>query len=153
MIDGSDDIDLDLYFPSDGNKTRKRLKEVPNYVRIITVVGIICLSVSFLVSVTLAGGFEQPRNNDKNFISSDTRDTLILLLACFAGIGFFLSCFVWYGHDLRNRYDPKNIIKGPMNIVSFPNIDKDIKVNDFRENDLKPRFFYSRKNVLKNEFL
>ena len=153
MIDGSDDIDLDLYFPSDGNKIRKRLKEVPNYVRIITVVGIICLSVSFLISVTLAGGFEQPRNNDKNFISSDTRDTLIVLLACFGGIGFFLSCFVRYGHHLRNRYDPKNIIKGPMNIVSFPNIDKDIKVNDFRENDLKPRFFYSRKNVLKNEFL
>lgn len=154
MLNGADDLDLDLYFPPNTNKRRKGLQEVPTFVRIIVIVGIVFLAVSFVISVILAGGFEQPRNNDKIFVSSDVRDTLIICLICFGGLGFLLSSFVWYGHYLRRRYDPKNIVKGPMNIINFPNIDKDIKVNDFREGDLKPRYYYSGvKNKLRNDFL
>jgi magnesium-transporting ATPase (P-type) len=154
MLDGSDDLDLDLYFPPSSSRRRKGLKEVPNFVRIITLTGIICLAVAFVISVILASGFEQPENNDTLFVSSDSRNALIIILICFGVLGFFLSSFVWYGHYLRSKYDPKNIVKGPMNIINFPNIDRDIKVNDFRERDLKPRFYYSgAKNRLRNEFL
>jgi magnesium-transporting ATPase (P-type) len=154
MLNGTDDLDLDLYFPPSTSQRRKGLQEVPSFVRIIVIVGIVFLAVAFIISVILAGGFEQPKNDNTVFVSSSVRDTLIIVMICFGVLGFLLSSFVWYGHYLRNRYDPKNIVKGPMNIINFPNIDKDIKVNDFRENDLKPRFYYSgAKNRLRNDFL
>lgn len=129
------------------------IREYPPSIRILTVTGIISLFVSFSTSLALAVGFEHPQNDDRHFKSTLTRDTLIVVTIVFASIGFFLSCFVFYGHYLRNRYDPKSIIKGPMNIISFPSIDKEIPINDFREADLKPRYYYSRKNRLREDFL
>jgi uncharacterized protein with PQ loop repeat len=143
-----DDPLLDLYFPS-GSK----IKEVPSYVIILTVIGIVCIAIAFIVSIVLTLAYDHPKSDGQLFESSKTRDNLIITLITFGSIGFFFSCFVFYGHYLRNRYDPKNIIKGPMNIVTFPHIDKDIKVNDFRDVDVKPRYFYSNKNKLRNDFL
>ena len=139
--------EIDLYFGSSADR------ELPSYIRIVTITGILCLFASFCLSLSLNLAFEHPQNNDKLFKSSSQRDTVIILMIITAVIGLFLSSFVFYGHYLRNRYDPKSIVKGPMNIVSFPNIDKDIKVNDFREKDLKPRYYYSKKNKLRSDFL
>ena len=152
-MNGNDDPSLDFYFPRSTGSRRRGLKEVPDYIRIITITGIVCLAIALIISIILTLAYEQPSNNEQLFKSTESRDALIITLICFGSLGFFLSCFVFYGHMLRNRYDPKNIVKGPMNIVNFPNIDKDIKVNDFREGDLKPRYFYSRKNRLRNDFL
>lgn len=142
-----DDPLIDLYFPG------KNKKELPGYIKIVTISGIICLAIAFVISLVLSLGYEQPKNNDQVFKSSSSRNILIILIISFGVLGFVLSCFVFYGHYLRNRYDPKNIIKGPINIISFPNIDKDIKVNDFREGDLKPRYYFSDKKRLRNDFL
>jgi hypothetical protein len=152
-MNGNDDPLLDLYFPRSTEARRRGLKEVPNYIRIVTITGIVCLAVSFIISLVLTLAYEHPQNDDQVYKSPKSRDALIILLACFGSVGFFLSCFVFYGHYLRSRYDPKSIVKGPVNIVSFPNIDKDIKVNDFREGDMKPRYYYSYKNKLRNDFL
>lgn len=112
--------------------------ELPGYIRIVTIAGLVFLSISFIISVILASAFNHPPSDGTQFNSGSNRDSLIILTFVMGGIGFFLCCFVFYGHYLRNRYDPKSILKGPVNIVSFPHLDKEIKVNDMRTEDFKP---------------
>ena len=132
--------------------------ELPGYIKIVTITGLVFLSIAFIISVILASAFNHPRPDGTVFNSGSTRDTLIILTTVMGGIGFFLCCFVFYGHYLRNRYDPKSILKGPVNIVSFPHLDKEIKVNDMRNEDFKPIPRYnieniSQKNNLREAFL
>lgn len=132
--------------------------EIPEYIKYVTITGLILLSISFFISVILASAFNHPRPDGTVFNSGSLRDTLIVLTIVFGGIGFFLCCFVFYGHYLRNRYDPKSILKGPVNIVSFPHLDKDIRVNDLEKTDFKPKYSYSlpsrpEKNRLREAFL
>ncbi len=141
------------------------MEEIPSYIRIVTITGIVFLAAAFFISLTLASYFDHPKNDEKDFKSSQTRDALIIVMAVFAGIGFFLSCFVYYGHYLRSKYDPKSIIKGPVNVVSFPAIDEEIPVNDLRDPLLLPRprrgttaprpsnFAAPKENRLRKEFL
>jgi len=112
--------------------------ELPKYIKIVTIAGIVFLSVAFIISVILAAAFNHPGADGSAFNSSSTRDTLIITTIVTGVVGFLMGCFVFYGHYLRNRYDPKSIIKGPVNIISFPHIDREIKVNDMRNEDFKP---------------
>lgn len=132
--------------------------ELPGYIRIVTITGLVFLSISFIISVILASAFNHPRPDGTQFNSGSTRDSLIILTIVMGCLGFFFCCFVFYGHYLRNRYDPKSILKGPVNIVSFPHLDKEIKVNDMRNEDFKPIPRYQieqtgGKNKLRGAFL
>lgn len=111
--------------------------EVPSYIRFVTIAGLVCLGISFIFSVVLAAAFDHPRN-EEDFKSTQGRNAMIILMSVFAALGIFFCCFVFYGHYLKNQYDPKSIIKGPVNVIAFPHIDKEIKVNDLTDPTLLP---------------
>ena len=134
--------------------------EVPSHIRIVTITGLVFLGISFIISVILASVFEHPSTEDAgNFKSTQGRNAMVIVMSIFSILGIFLCCFVFYGHYLKSKYDPKTIIKGPINVVSFPNIDKEIKVNDFNDPELlpgakrPPNYVHPVSNRLRSDFL
>jgi len=136
--------------------------EVPSYIRIITITGIVLLGIAFILSVVLASAFDHPKTEDAgDFKNTQARNAMIIVMSVLSGLGIFFCCFVFYGHYLRSRYDPKSIIKGPVNIVAFPGIDKEIQVNDLNDPELLPgrkakrpsNYIPPVSNRLRSEFL
>lgn len=111
--------------------------ELPSYIRVVTITGLVCLGIAFILSVVLASAFDHPKS-EQDFKSTQGRNAIIIIMSIFAGLGVFFCCFVFYGHYLRSKYDPRSIIKGPVNVVAFPGIDKEIQVNDLNDPELLP---------------
>lgn len=119
-------------------------KEVPRYIYICGVSGIVSLTLSLILFIVFYTVYHEKQDYSITQVKKLSAGGQGTSLGSFilAIIGIILSCFIIYGHAIKQRKDPQ-IIFGPTSYVEFPDTNEIVKIEEESriytgEKDLKP---------------